>query len=56
MKVAVIGATGVVGSTILRVLEERSVPVDELLAYASRERADGVTYRGTTVPVAVATR
>ncbi len=38
MKVAVIGATGVVGETILRVLEERNVPVDTLLAYASRER------------------
>ncbi len=31
MKVGVIGATGVVGGTILRVLEERNVPVDELL-------------------------
>ena len=56
MKVAVIGATGVVGTTILRVLEERNVPVDTLLAYASRERADGVQFRGATHPVAVATR
>ena len=31
MRVAVIGATGVVGETILRVLEERNVPVDALL-------------------------
>jgi aspartate-semialdehyde dehydrogenase len=56
MKVAIIGATGVVGGTILRVLEERNVPVDTLLAYASRERADGVRFRGANVPVAVATR
>ncbi len=56
MKVAVVGATGVVGSTILRVLEERKVPVETLLAYASRERADGVQFRGTSYPVAVATR
>lgn len=55
MRVAVIGATGVVGETILRVLEERNVPVDELLAYASRERDNAVTYRGASLPVAVAT-
>ncbi len=56
MKVAVIGATGVVGGTILRVLEERNVPVDTLLAYASRDRAEGVQFRGAHVPVVAATR
>lgn len=55
MRVAVIGATGVVGETILRVLEERKVPVDTLLAYASRERDNAVAFRGTALPVAVAT-
>jgi len=56
VRVAVIGATGVVGGTILRVLDERSVPIDALLAYASRERPEGVAFRGATVPVAAATR
>ena len=56
MKVAIIGATGVVGGTILRVLEERNVPVDTLFAYASRDRAEGVPFRGATVPVVAATR
>lgn len=56
MRVAVIGATGVVGTQILRVLEERGVRVDALLAYASRERADAVTFRGASLPVAAATR
>ena len=56
MKVAVIGATGVVGGMILRVLEERGVPVDTLLAYASRDRQDGVQFRGRSVPVFGATR
>jgi aspartate-semialdehyde dehydrogenase len=56
MKVAVIGATGVVGGTILRVLEERNVAVDELLAYASRNRAEGVRFRGNDVPVFAASR
>jgi aspartate-semialdehyde dehydrogenase len=41
LKVAVVGATGVVGETILRVLEERKVPVDMLGRFASRAR-DGV--------------
>jgi aspartate-semialdehyde dehydrogenase len=54
MRVAVIGATGVVGGTILRVLEERNVAIDTLLGYASRERAEGVPFRGTTIPVAAA--
>ncbi|HEX3465830.1 MAG TPA: aspartate-semialdehyde dehydrogenase [Candidatus Elarobacter sp.] len=56
MRVAVIGATGVVGGMILRVLEERDVPVGTLLAYASRDRADGVRFRGQNVPVAAAQR
>jgi len=56
MRIAVIGATGVVGGMILRVLEERHVAVDTLLAYASRDRADGVQFRGATVPVFAATR
>ncbi len=55
MRVAVIGATGVVGETILRVLEERNVPVDEVLGYASRARDDAFTFRGRSLPVAVAT-
>ena len=55
MRVAVIGATGVVGETILRVLEERKLPVDTLLAYASRERDNAVTFNGASLPVAVAT-
>jgi aspartate-semialdehyde dehydrogenase len=35
MKVAVVGATGMVGAVMLRVLEERNFPVTELLAVAS---------------------
>lgn len=35
MKVAVVGATGLVGSKMLQVLEERKFPVDELLPVAS---------------------
>ncbi|NRB59655.1 MAG: aspartate-semialdehyde dehydrogenase [Winogradskyella sp.] len=40
MKVAVVGATGMVGNVMLKVLEERKFPVDELLLVAS-ERSVG---------------
>jgi aspartate-semialdehyde dehydrogenase len=47
MKVAVLGATGVVGREMLRTLEERAFPVDQLVPLASR-RSAGVrlTFRG----------
>lgn len=52
MKIAVVGATGTVGEVMLKVLEERRFPVDELLAVAS-ERSIGrtVRFRGKEVVV-----
>lgn len=52
MKVAVVGATGMVGGVMLKVLEERNFPVSELFAVAS-ERANGrtVRFKGGDVPV-----
>jgi len=52
MKVAVVGATGMVGRMMLKVLEERNFPVDQLLPAAS-ERSAGkeVTFRGKQVKV-----
>ncbi|MGQ0813113.1 MAG: aspartate-semialdehyde dehydrogenase [Gemmatimonadota bacterium] len=44
MKVAVLGATGAVGRTMLRVLEERALPVAELVLLAS-QRSAGSTLR-----------
>jgi aspartate-semialdehyde dehydrogenase len=37
MKVAVVGATGMVGQVILKVLEERNFPVDEFIPVASEK-------------------
>ena len=37
MKIAVVGATGLVGSKILQVLEERNFPVTELIPVASQK-------------------
>ncbi len=42
MRVAVVGATGMVGTVMLKVLEERDFPIDELLLVAS-ERSVGKT-------------
>jgi len=44
MKVAVIGATGMVGSVVLQVLEERKFPITELIPVAS-ERSVGKKVR-----------
>jgi aspartate-semialdehyde dehydrogenase len=44
MRVAVVGATGAVGRTMLRILEERKFPADELIPLAS-ERTAGTRVR-----------
>jgi aspartate-semialdehyde dehydrogenase len=47
MRVAIVGATGLVGSTMMRVLEERQFPVTELLPIASERSVGGkVTFAG----------
>jgi aspartate-semialdehyde dehydrogenase len=51
-RVAVVGATGLVGETMIRSLEERGFPVDELHPYASEaSRGQSVTFRGSPVEV-----
>lgn len=52
MKVAVVGATGLVGGVMLKVLEERNFPVDELLPVATAKSVGStVRFRGKDVPV-----
>jgi len=52
VRVAVVGATGAVGQTILRVLEEREFPASEVVPFAS-ERSAGreIPWRGGTLRV-----
>ena len=52
MKTAVVGATGMVGRTMMKVLEERNFPVTDLIAAAS-ERSVGkeLTFKGKAVKV-----
>ena len=52
MKIAVVGATGLVGGAILRVLEERKFPVTELIPVAS-ERSIGSTIQFKGNPITV---
>ena len=52
MRVAVVGATGAVGSTILGVMRERSFAADEIVPFAS-ERSEGrrIDYGDTDLTV-----
>lgn len=50
--VAVVGATGLVGDTMVQVLEERSFPVAELFPLASnRSLGKSIAFRGRRMPV-----
>jgi aspartate-semialdehyde dehydrogenase len=50
--VAVVGATGLVGDSMISILEERQFPVSELHALASnRSLGKGVQFHGRTLPV-----
>jgi aspartate-semialdehyde dehydrogenase len=52
LKVAVVGATGAVGTEMLRILESRALPVDELLPLASaRSAGRTISFRGRDVTV-----
>jgi aspartate-semialdehyde dehydrogenase len=54
MRVAVVGATGAVGREIVRILEERSFPVDQLVLLASpRTAGTRLRFRGDEHEVAV---
>ena len=52
MKLAVVGATGMVGEVMLRILSERNFPLTELIPVAS-ERSVGknVYYQGNSLEV-----
>jgi aspartate-semialdehyde dehydrogenase len=52
--VAVVGATGLVGSAMIRILEERSFPVGKLYPLASeRSRGRTIEFRGAPIAVEV---
>jgi aspartate-semialdehyde dehydrogenase len=53
--VAIVGATGLVGRTMIEILAEREFPVAELRPLASRSDGRTVTFAGRDWPVAVTT-
>jgi aspartate-semialdehyde dehydrogenase len=52
MKIAVVGVTGLVGNVMLKILEERNFPIDELILVAS-EKSIGkdIVFKGSTFKV-----
>lgn len=53
MKIAVVGATGMVGQVMLKVLEERNFPVSELIPVASEKSVGkNISFRGKEYSVA----
>ena len=52
MKVAVVGVTGMVGRVMLRILEERQLPIDILVPVASsRSVGKKITFKGKEYPI-----
>ncbi|MES2417100.1 MAG: aspartate-semialdehyde dehydrogenase [Bacteroidota bacterium] len=52
MKVAVVGATGLVGTVMLKVLEERNFPLTELIPVASAKSVGKlITFKGKQFPI-----
>jgi len=54
LTVGVVGATGLVGSKMIEILQERSLPVKRLLAFASHGGPDRtVSFHGESIPVEI---
>lgn len=43
-KLAIVGATGLVGRTVLKVLEERKLPIDEYVLFSSKKSAGSIVH------------
>src|SRR5882672_10374083 len=53
-RIAIVGATGAVGQTVLQILEQRNFPVSRLRAFASaRSAGKTVKFKGESIPVEV---
>lgn len=50
-RIAIVGATGLVGQTILQVLQDLNVPVSSLVALAREGQGRSVTFGGETIAV-----
>ncbi|NMP21848.1 aspartate-semialdehyde dehydrogenase [Sulfobacillus harzensis] len=50
-RIAIVGATGLVGQTLLKVLEDKALRVDALVALAREGGGRSVTFHGRSIPV-----
>jgi len=41
-KLAIVGATGLVGRTVLKILEERKLPISEYVLFSSKKSAGSI--------------
>lgn len=56
MKLAIVGATGLVGQTFIKVMEERNIPVTSLTLFASeRSAGKSLSFQGKVIPVTTLT-
>ena len=55
MKLAIVGITGVVGEMLLRILDERNIPITALDGFASRDRAETLRFGDLDVRIRTAT-
>ena len=52
MKVAVVGATGLVGQTFIKLLEERNFPIDTLYPFASKKsKGKKIEFKNVEIPI-----
>src|SRR3989338_3423443 len=56
MKVGVVGATGIVGRELLRLLETRRFPARTLKAFSSGRRRVRIRFRGRGIPAPAVSR
>jgi aspartate-semialdehyde dehydrogenase len=51
LRVGIVGATGLVGAVLLRLIDQRSFPVARLRCFGNRSAGSAVRWRGTEIPV-----
>ena len=43
-KIAIVGATGLVGRTVLKILEEKNLPISEYVLFSSKKSAGSIIH------------
>ncbi len=51
LKIGIIGATGLVGQTLFRVLEERNISISKIFPYSFKPKGKSIIFKGMKIPV-----